>query len=143
MNTVTRLLNALYDLQPSLQTSDYLTAGETLSKRLTKRSLVVLVTNLRDEDDDTLRPAMAQLGKRHAVTLASLKEPLLDELAVGPIDDFDGALTRAAALEYAHARRRQAAMLRHGGVHILDASPHDLPVALINHYWQRKRAGAI
>ena len=76
----------------------------------------MLVTNLRDEDDDTLGPAMAQLGRRHAVTLASLKEPLLDELAAAPIDDFDAALTRAAALEYAHARRRQAAMLRHGGV---------------------------
>lgn len=141
MATVNRLLNAVYDLQPSLQTSDYLTAGESLLKRLTKRSLIVLVTNLRDEDDDTLGPAMRQLGRRHAVTLASLKEPLLDELAAAPIADFDAALTRAAALEYAHARRRQAAMLRHGGVHILDASPSELPVALINHYWQRKRAG--
>jgi len=141
MTTVNRLLNAVYDLQPSLQTSDYLSAGEDLSKRLTKRSLIVLVTNLRDEDDDTLGPAMRQLGRRHAVTLASLKEPLLDELANAPITDFDAALTRAAALEYAHARRRQAAMLRHGGVHILDASPRELPVTLINHYWQRKRAG--
>jgi uncharacterized protein (DUF58 family) len=141
MATVNRLLNAVYDLQPSLQTSDYLTAGENLLKRLTKRSLIVLVTNLRDEDDDTLGPAMTQLGRRHAVTLASLKEPLLDELSTAPIDDFDAALTRAAALEYVHARRRQSAMLRHGGVHIVDASPRDLPVALINHYWQRKRAG--
>jgi uncharacterized protein (DUF58 family) len=143
MATVNRLLNAVYDLQPSLQTSDYLTAGEDLLKRLTKRSLIVLVTNLRDEDDDTLGPAMAQIGRRHTVTLASLKEPLLDELSAAPIDDFDAALTRAAALEYVHARRRQAAMLRHGGVHIVDASPRELPVALINHYWQRKRAGSL
>jgi uncharacterized protein (DUF58 family) len=143
MATVNRLLNAVYDLQPSLQTSDYLTAGENLLKRLTKRSLIVLVTNLRDEDDDTLGPAMAQIGRRHTVTLASLKEPLLDELSTAPIDDFDAALTRAAALEYVHARRRQAAMLRHGGVHIVDASPRELPVALINHYWQRKRAGSL
>jgi uncharacterized protein (DUF58 family) len=143
MATVNRLLNAVYDLQPSLQTSDYLTAGENLLKRLTKRSLIVLVTNLRDEDDDTLGPAMAQIGRRHTVTLASLREPLLDELSAAPIDDFDAALTRAAALEYVHARRRQAAMLRHGGVHIVDASPRELPVALINHYWQRKRAGSL
>jgi hypothetical protein len=34
-------------------------------------------------------------------------------------------------------------MLRHGGVHIVDASPRELPVALINHYWQRKRAGSL
>jgi uncharacterized protein (DUF58 family) len=143
MATVSRLLNAVYDLQPSLQTSDYLTAGERLLTRLTKRSLIVLVTNLRDEDDDTLGPAMAQLRRRHAVTLASLKEPLLDELSTAAINDFDAALTRAAALEYVHARRRQSAMLRHGGVHIVDTSPRELPVALINHYWQRKRAGSL
>jgi uncharacterized protein (DUF58 family) len=143
MGTVNRLLKSVYDLQPSLQTPDYLTAGELLTKRLTKRALVILVTNLRDEDDDTLGPAMAHLGRRHALTLASLREPLLDELAQAPIEDFDAALTQGAALEYCHARRRQAAALRHGGVQIVDTSPRDLPVALINHYWERKRAGAI
>lgn len=143
MGTVNRLLKSVYDLQPSLQTPDYLTAGELLTKRLTKRALVILVTNLRDEDDDTLGPAMAHLGRRHALTLASLREPLLDELAQAPVEDFDAALTQGAALEYCHARRRQAAALRHGGVQIVDTSPRDLPVALINHYWERKRAGAI
>lgn len=139
--TVNRLLNGVYDLQPSLQTSDYLAAGEMLAKHLTKRALVVLVTNLRDEDDDTLGPAMAQLRRRHAVTLASLREPALEELSAAAVTNFDAALTRAAALEYLHARRRQVALLRHGGVQIVDVSPRQLPVALINHYWERKRAG--
>ena len=143
LTTVNRLLQNVYDLQPTLQTPDYQAAGEFLGRRLTRRALVVLVTNLRDEDDDTLLPAMAHLGRRHALTLASLREPLLDELAQGPIEDFDAALTVAAAMEYRHARQRQVANLRHTGVHIVDASPGDLPVALINHYWQRKRAGAL
>lgn len=141
--TVNRLLNAVYDLEPTLHSPDYLLAGEQLLKRLSKRSFVILVSNLRDEDDDTLGPAMTLLGRRHAVTLASLREPVLDELLAAPIDDFAAALTRSAALQYANARRRQAAMLRHGGVQIVDSSPHELPVALINHYWQRKRAGAL
>jgi uncharacterized protein (DUF58 family) len=123
--TVNRLLNAVYDLQPSLYSPDYQLAGEQLLKRLSKRAFVVLVTNLRDEDDDTLGPAMTLLGRRHAVTLASLREPVLDELLAAPVDDFDTALTRAAALQYSHARRRQAAMLRHSGVQIVDVSPRD------------------
>ena len=84
---------------------------------------------------------MCRLGRRHAVTLASLREPVLEALTSSPVTDFDTALTRAAALEYLHARRRQASVLRHGGVQILDVSPRELPVALINHDWQRKRAG--
>lgn len=143
VTTVNRLLNAVYDLEPTLQTPDYLVAAEALQKHLTKRTLIILLTNVRDEDDDTLRPAMTLLRKRHAVTLASLKEAVLEELIDDFVRDFDGALTRAAALEYVHSRRRQAAMLRHGGVQIVDVSPQQMPVALINHYWERKRAGAI
>lgn len=140
---VNRLLNAVYDLQPTLHVPDYLAAAESLLRRLTKRALIVLVTNVRDEDDDTLVPAVALLRRRHAVTLASLREPVLDELSEAPVGDFEAALTRAACLEYLQSRRRQAALLRHGGVQIVDVSPHQLPVALINHYWERKRAGAI
>lgn len=143
MATVNRLLKTVYDLQPTLQTPDFPAAAELLTRRLSRRALVVLVTNLRDEDDDTLVPALAHLGRHHALTLASLREPLLDDLAQTPIDDFDAALTYGAALEYRHARRRQVAALRHGGVQIVDTSPRDLPVALINHYWERKRAGVL
>ncbi len=141
--TVNRLLNAVYDLQPTLQSPDYLLAGETLQKRLSKRAFIVLVTNLRDEDDDTLGPAMSLLGRRHAVTLASLREPGLDTLLAAPIDDFGAALNRAAALQYSQARRHQAAMLRQAGAQIIDVSPQELPMALINHYWERKRAGVL
>ncbi len=139
---VNTLLNTVYDLQPSLQTPDYLVASQYLSQRLTRRALVVLVTNIRDEDDDTLGPAMRQLRKNHAVTVASLREPVLEALEAAPVTDFDDALTHAAGLEYANDRRRQVAALRHEGVQILDVRLKDLPTALINHYWERKRAGA-
>jgi uncharacterized protein (DUF58 family) len=140
---VNTLLNTVYDLQPSLQAPDYLVAAQYLSPRLTKRTLVVLVTNIRDEDDDTLAPAMRHLRKNHAVTVASLREPVLETLETAPLGDFDEALTHAAALEYVNDRRRQVAALRHNGIQVLDVKLKDLPIALINHYWERKRAGAI
>lgn len=143
VGTVNVLLNAVYDLEPTLETPDYLTAAEVLLTRLSKRSLIILVSNVRDEDDDTLRPAITLLRRRHAVTLASLKEGVLETLRDAPVTDFDSALTRAAAMEYAHSRQRQNALLRQAGVQMVDVSPQELPVALINHYWERKRAGAI
>jgi uncharacterized protein (DUF58 family) len=77
------------------------------------------------------------------VSIASLREAVLDDLLEAPVSDFDAALTRAAGLEYLQARRRQVALLRHAGVEILDVAARELPVALINHYWARKRAGAL
>ena len=138
---VNTLLNVVYDLQPSWQTPDYLLAAQYLSKRLTKRALVVLVTNIRDEDDGTLEPAMLHLRKKHAVTIASLREPVFDLLEHGDLTGFDEALTYAAAMDYSNERRRQVNAMRHNGIHILDVTPKNLSIALINHYWQRKRAG--
>jgi uncharacterized protein (DUF58 family) len=110
---------------------------------LQKRSLVVLLTNLRDEDDATLFPALAQLRRRHLVLLASLRETGLDKLREGEIGDFDGALGYAAAIEYLQARQRQFARLHGQGVHVLDTSPPRLPVALVNRYWEMKRSGVL
>lgn len=141
--TVNALLKVVYDLEPSLQVPDYLAAAEMLGRHLRKRALVILLTNLRDEDDDTLLPAVHLLQRRHALTVASLREPVLDELLAAPVPDFDAALTRAAGIEYLQARRRQIALLQHSGVQVLDVGPRQLPITLVNHYWLRKRSGAL
>lgn len=141
ISTVQQLLKTSYDLQPGLDAPDYLEAVSFLLRRLSKRALVILVTNMRDEDDATIGAAMSELSKRHAVSLVSLREPVLEQLVQGPVSDFEGALTRAAALEYIQARRRQVAVLRHKGVQVVESSPRELPEALVNHYWARKRAG--
>lgn len=141
--TVNRLLHTVYDLQPGCHVPDYEAAAESLIRQVSRRSLVVLVSNLRDEDDESVVAAMKLLARRHAVTLASLREPALGDILSASVDNFDMALKRAAALQYAESRQHQVSRLRHVGVQMLDVGPSELPVALINHYWARKRAGAI
>jgi len=143
VGSVQLLLNATYDLQPTVLTPDYLAASELLCRQVRKRSLVVLLTNLRDEDDSTLQPALAQLRQRHLVLVASLRESGLDGILQSPVKDFDDALGYAAAIEYRRARHVQLARLRAEGVHVLDTSPPQLPVALVNQYWAMKRSGTI
>jgi uncharacterized protein (DUF58 family) len=139
--TVQMLLNATFDLQPTLQTPDYLAASQTLCGHLRKRSLVILLTNLRDEDDSTLQPALAQLRQRHLVLVASLRETGLDMLLHKPIADFDDALAYAAAVDYRQSRQTQLSRLHACGVSVLDTDAPQLPVALVNRYWEMKRSG--
>ncbi|MDR1648253.1 MAG: DUF58 domain-containing protein [Zoogloeaceae bacterium] len=141
--TLQKLLEAAYDLQPSTQTSDYLAASDLVARNIRKRALVVLLTNLRDEDETTLSPAIAQLRARHLVLLASLRETGLDKRLEGRIERFDDALGYAAALNYREARRRQLVRLRAQGARLLETSPQQLPIALVNRYWELKRGGAI
>jgi uncharacterized protein (DUF58 family) len=141
--TVNLILNSLYDLQPTTAAPDYLVAGEQLYARLSKRALVVVLTNLRDEDDAILLPALRLLRRRHLALIANLREPSLDEVAARRPHTFDEALTYGAAAEYLHARGTTMARLRREGVRILDAHPEQLPRMLVNRYWEMKRAGEI
>lgn len=143
VSTVNRILNSVYDLEPTLATPDYLLASEQLARRVTKRALIIVLTNLRDEDDSLLLPALGLLRRRHLILLANLREMTLQQVARTPIDSFDDALTYGAAAEYARARLRGLARLRHSGVQLVDAYPSQLPRALVNKYWDMKRAGQL
>lgn len=135
------LLNATYDLQPTSRTADFLAASEMIMRHLTKRALIVLVTNLRDTDDSTLQPAIRQLQKRHKVLVANIRETGLDQLIQEPISDFEQAIGYAEAIGYDQARQMQLARLRAQHIDVCEARAAQLPIALANSYLSLKRSG--
>ncbi|GAB2905044.1 DUF58 domain-containing protein [Uliginosibacterium flavum] len=141
--TVSRILRETYDLQPTLQVSDFERAAQQLLLRERKRALVVLMTNLRDEDDQSLIAATRLLGKRHLVLVASLRESALDRAQSEGIENAHDAARLAAAVGY--ARRREAALkrLRAEGVLCLDVAPEDLAIETVNRYLAVKAASQL
>jgi uncharacterized protein (DUF58 family) len=140
--TVSALMHGLFDLQPSMQTPDYLGAATALGRRLTKRALIVLATTVRDEDDEALQESARILHRKHAVVVANLREGALTLAKERPIGGLDDALVYAAATDYVERRRRTIATLRRAGIQIIDVPPAGLARQLVNHYWDLKRAGA-
>lgn len=137
------LLAQVYDIESTLVAPDYYAAAVNLMRQQRKRSLVVWISNLRDEDDDGLRAGLMLLRQRHLVVLASLRERLLDDVLQAPIHNLDEALTHAATAQYLGLRRRQFARLEQARIPCIDVEPQALPIALVNRYTDLKRAGAI
>ena len=137
------LMNAVYDLQTSLRTSDYVAAARDLSARLRKRALVVLVSNLRDEEHEELSLALDLLARRHLVLLASMQERVLGEVLKEPVRDLDDALRVAATREYLQRRKRAHQILQRAGALALDVEPQLLPVSLVNRYLDVKSRGLL
>jgi uncharacterized protein (DUF58 family) len=142
-NTTNLLLNTLYDITPSLRTPDYYFAAVALMKRIRKRSLVVVLSNLRDEDDDTLLPALALMRRRHLVLFASLREAVLRDVLKARVHDLDSALTHAAAADYLQTRDASFRRLSQSGALVIDVEPSELPLALVNRYLDIKRTGTL
>ena len=141
--TVTLMLNHLYDLQPTLRSPDYYTAALELMRRVHKRALIVVLSNLRDEDDDTLLPALNLMRRRHLVLFASLRERILTQTLAAKVNDLDSALTHAAAADYLQARNAAFQRLERSGALLIDVEPQELPLALVNRYLDIKRRGVL
>lgn len=137
------LMNRAYDIEPTLAVPDYQQAATDVMRHLRRRALVILLTNLRDEDDDGLMPALQLLRTRHLVVLASLREAIIARALTARVDSFDRAVTHAAAADYLAARERVFRRIGAAGVIALDVEPERLPIALVNRYLELKRGGRL
>ena len=140
-STLNVFLNTLYDAQPTLRPPDYHAAAVDLSRRLKRRSLVVVLSNLRDEDEETLFPALALLQRKHLVLFANLRESALDRVRSEPVRDLEGALRYGAAAMYERDREGALRKVRTSGAMLLETLPDQLAVSLVNRYLDLKGSG--
>jgi len=143
VGAVNDLLNQVYDIEPTTEVPDYHLAARDVMRRLRRRSLVIVLTNLRDEDDETLLPALKLLRTRHLVVLASLREAIISRALSARVDSFDRAVTHAAAAEYLAARERAFLRIGAAGAVCLDVEPERLAISLVNRYLELKREGRL
>ena len=142
-DAINGLLNHVYDVEPQPIEIDYVAAATDLAIKQKRRSLIVFLTNVREEDSEDLRIATDLLRRRHLVILASLRERVLDDTLTSPIHNFDDALLFGATNQYLDARRESHKLLRAGGVFVEDCLSDELPSAITNRYLAIKRAGIL
>jgi uncharacterized protein (DUF58 family) len=137
------LMGELYNVQPSPTHSDYVSVAQNLLRRHSKRSLVIVITNFRDEDSSELTHALRLLRSRHLVLLASLRERVVNELITQPLVSGDAALDVGSAHLYEQGRRDAFNRLAARDALMVDAEPQYLGIELVNRYHAVKRAGLI
>jgi uncharacterized protein (DUF58 family) len=137
------VLSRVYDLQTTTQPPDYLEASRRLMTLQRRRSLVILITNLRDEDTPELLPALQTLRRRNLVLLASLREIEVREQLDRPVFDFEDALAVSATRHYLEARKKAHEQIVGRGILTLDTEPDQLPHRVVNRYLEIKRSGML
>ena len=137
------LVTAMVPLEPALVEADWsMLAGEVGSMGR-RRSLVVLFTPLEPAAvEESLLPTLVTLTRHHRVVLASVADPALAAMTAdlrSPRHVYDAA----AAERTVSLRLRTAKVLERLGVHVIDAEPEHLPVALTDHYLLLKSRGLL
>jgi uncharacterized protein (DUF58 family) len=140
MAALNSLVARLHDVEPSPVHSDYLAAARDLMLRLPRRSLVVVLTNFRDEDCEELADALRLMRTRHLVLLASLKEGVVAEIVAQPLDSDRAVADVASAHWFQQARADAFRRLAGRDQLLVDVEPGQLAATLVNRYHAVKRA---
>lgn len=130
-----QVLDTLYDLQPVLVESHFRRAFIHLQTKLTRRSLVLVLSDVMDvEASRATMQGLLALNKRHLVVFAALRTPEIEAVVDGEDKDELGPYRKAVAHRLLHERREVLAKLEKGGVHVLDVRPDELRMPLVNKY---------
>jgi uncharacterized protein (DUF58 family) len=129
------LTESMYNVQSRWRESNFAAMFATLQMRQAKRSLVVILSDIVDEDtSERFRSALASLGRRHVVIFAALKTPLLWEILNAPIGALRDVSQKAVVMRLLRERERALHSVRRTGIHVLDVEPVQLTVPLVNQY---------
>jgi uncharacterized protein (DUF58 family) len=138
-----RLLAGVYDLHPSEMAPDYTQAATDLLNRLSKRAFVVVITNLRDEDDTALRTACELISTKHLVMCASLREKVMDSARDAEVQNLADALRYSATVHYLQQRKEAIRRLGIRADRLIDITPERLSLTLVNRYLDIKESGQL
>lgn len=143
VNTIRHILNQVYTLHPTTDAADYLTAAKSLATLQKKRSLVIILTNTRDEDFDDLLGAIQVLKKKHLVILADLREKIIDDTMARKITDLDSAVLYHSVADYTQSQHKNHKALFYHGIIPINTLAEDLPARLVNEYLNVKASGRL
>ena len=143
MSAFPQLMNGLYDLKSSAAPSSPLACLEEALGILKRRSFIILISNFREEDGESLSWILKRVQRKHLLLLVSLRENDAESLAWRNPVNADEALETAAAFSYLVSRRDLYKSWERMGLLTLETSSQTLSPALINRYLQVKRSGRL
>ncbi len=143
VSSINRVINAVYDLKTSTQAADYCSAARDILKLQRKRSLVIILSNIHDENTGDLSLALSLLKNRHLVLLANLREMLLDKFLDEPVENFSQAIRYTGIFDYLETRKKVKQNFIKKGILCFDTTPKQLPIELVNQYLSIKRSGRL
>jgi uncharacterized protein (DUF58 family) len=149
LSAFTALMNRLYDLECSSAPSSPFSALESALARLRRRTFIILISNFREEDGESLSWILPRIRRRHILLLVSFRESAAETLARGHDGFRPGTrsaadtLESAAAFTYLASRKRLYRSWEHLGLLTLETGAENFSSALVNRYLEVKRSGKL
>lgn len=138
------ILEALYSVEGRVEEPDYGGALSYLAARVTKRSLVVLFSELvGTEPSRRLLGVLGGLGARHLPLVVTQRNAEIERLAGSDPADEAEVYRASVAADILRDKAAAVRVLRSRGSLVLDVEPEALSVAAVNRYLEIKARGRL
>jgi uncharacterized protein (DUF58 family) len=139
-----QIIQATYNLFPSMVESDYEQAFRTLKLHVKKRTLVVFISHAIDEQTARRVQVLARdLLPQHLPLCVLLRDRELESRALGTPRDHEEFCIQAAASEMLMWRDRLHREMQRAGILVLDVLHSQLTGGLVSRYLEVKARGLI
>jgi len=136
-----RVLESLYAVQVRAVESDYWQAIAQVMTLLTRRSLVILLTDVLDASASAgLINNLSRAAERHLVLCVILSEPAIGEMARLIPASVEDTYRKAAGCDQLRRRRLAVENMRARGILVLETDPAHLSVHLVKRYLEIRQA---
>ncbi|MDR1506483.1 MAG: DUF58 domain-containing protein [Treponema sp.] len=143
MSALPSLMRSLYDVKSAPVPSSLFSALESALAKLRRRTFIIMISNFREEDGESLSWILKRIRRRHLLLLVSLREAEAETLSGRVPQSGEEALETAAAFSYLAARKWLYKNWEHMGLLTLECSQAELSPSIINRYLEVKRSGAL
>lgn len=138
-----QIVHRLYDVEAHPESSSPAIVLSELIPRLTRRTLIFLLTNFREEDGEGITPLIPILRTRHLFCTVWIREAVAEELAARIPSSHDEALETAMARSFLIERERCRVGWEAQGVLTIDTTAKSLTPRLLQRYWEIKTKGLL
>jgi uncharacterized protein (DUF58 family) len=129
------LTEALSDLEPRFEESDYERAALELRRRYRKRSLIVIFTDLFDPiASSAVLASLALLAPHHLVLVVLMNDAALTDAREREPANVQDVYRASVATALDAERARAVSLLRGRGIGVIDVPARELSIALLEAY---------
>ena len=128
------ILNHVYNYQSSKSYGEYESLAKRIMSQSRKRSLIIILTNLRSEDQYGCVEALRLLSQKHVVLLASVQESSVTAVMDKPIYSTKAANEFLGAAAYEQDAEQLVRSLNEAGLSVMRSPLDRFSVDLANKY---------
>lgn len=138
------IVEAVYDLKTDYVEANYQLALHYLNRWQKRSGLTVLFSDMENYlFEEQLEAMLMKQRRRQMLLLLSLKDPLLHQWTLTDVEKSGHAYVKSLAYKFTMDRKKYVQKMASIGIPILDVSADQLPLTVINYYFDLKSRDAL